>query len=295
MKLSSILSLLPLVSANFYTKDPNVFELTAQNFDEIVLHSNQTSLVEFYAPWCGHCQRLKGEFSNVGKHLKDIATVGAINCDVASNKKICSKYRVEGYPTLIGFRPPKFNLDDNNGKEKKFQHATEIYNGPRKTKPLVSFVTSRMKNYVKRIITEEKLLNWVKNFEETDNERIKIVVFTKKDKLSSLLKSIAIDLLGIADVVYFPVRANTVITEFDVDKDSDKAELYVIPNGNLNEKVKYTGDVAKQSIVEFLTQFESIEPQISKVLTTLENREDIINGKKKQSKKSKKNHEKDEL
>ena len=36
----------------------DVIELTDSNFEKEVLKSDEPWLVEFYAPWCGHCKRL---------------------------------------------------------------------------------------------------------------------------------------------------------------------------------------------------------------------------------------------
>lgn len=43
----------------------DVIELTDSNFDKTVLESDEPWLVEFFAPWCGHCQRLEPEWAKV--------------------------------------------------------------------------------------------------------------------------------------------------------------------------------------------------------------------------------------
>lgn len=43
----------------------DVVELTDSNFDKTVLDSDEPWLVEFFAPWCGHCQRLEPEWAKV--------------------------------------------------------------------------------------------------------------------------------------------------------------------------------------------------------------------------------------
>ena len=39
-----------------------VVVLTDENFEEAVIKSNDLWLVEFYAPWCGHCKTLEPEW-----------------------------------------------------------------------------------------------------------------------------------------------------------------------------------------------------------------------------------------
>jgi thiol-disulfide isomerase/thioredoxin len=51
--------------------DPkDVIELTDSNFDSLVLTSEDMWLVEFYAPWCGHCKNLAPHWAQAATELK---------------------------------------------------------------------------------------------------------------------------------------------------------------------------------------------------------------------------------
>lgn len=46
-----------------------------------VLNSNGVVLVEFFAPWCGHCQKLTPTWEKAATVLKGVATVAALDAD----------------------------------------------------------------------------------------------------------------------------------------------------------------------------------------------------------------------
>jgi len=47
----------------------DVTHLTDEDFDS-TLAMSQSALVMFYAPWCGHCKRMKPEYENAATRLK---------------------------------------------------------------------------------------------------------------------------------------------------------------------------------------------------------------------------------
>ncbi|KAK6456983.1 thioredoxin-like protein [Scheffersomyces xylosifermentans] len=182
--------------ADEYATDPNIYELTPSTFDKVVHKTNYTSIVKFYAPWCGYCQQLKPVFTKLGKLIhKDgqyAANVAAVNCDKEYNKPLCAKYQISGFPTLLVFRPPKHT--DGQPLRKNEKHVNEVYNGERSLKAMASFLTSRLKNYSKRIpgFGSETF----KSFVDEDEDYGKFVLISKSQSVSPLFRSLAIDFLN---------------------------------------------------------------------------------------------------
>lgn len=47
------------------TNDEPVKVAVANNFDQVVLNNDKDTLIEFYAPWCGHCKKLAPVFDEL--------------------------------------------------------------------------------------------------------------------------------------------------------------------------------------------------------------------------------------
>jgi len=68
------------------------------SFDRIVMDDTKDVLVEFYAPWCGHCKALAPKFDQLGKEFANDPTVVIAKIDATAND---SPADVQGFPTLI--------------------------------------------------------------------------------------------------------------------------------------------------------------------------------------------------
>ncbi|SJL09780.1 related to protein disulfide-isomerase A6 precursor [Armillaria ostoyae] len=107
----------------------NVLELNPGTFDDVV-GVGKPGLVEFFAPWCGHCKNLAPVYEQVAdafSHVKDKVFVAKVDAD-GEGKPLGQKYGVTGFPTLKWF-----NAD---GTE-------EAYSGGRDLESLTSFISEK--------------------------------------------------------------------------------------------------------------------------------------------------------
>ena len=110
-----LLVLSTAVSALYKFPGP-VVELTASNFKSEVLDSDSMWLVEFYAPWCGHCKQLAPSWELAAKQLKGVVKVGAVDMD--AHGSVGQPYGVQGFPTIKFFgNDKKKPLDYQSGRD----------------------------------------------------------------------------------------------------------------------------------------------------------------------------------
>ena len=106
--------------------DSAVVHLTDDTFDEVVNDASKDVMVEFYAPWCGHCQQLKPTYKRLANEFESVESVTIAAMDATANNPP-DPYDVSGYPSLF-FSPA-------NDKANPI-----TYDGPRELDDMVTFI-----------------------------------------------------------------------------------------------------------------------------------------------------------
>merc|ERR1712017_65410 len=84
--------------------EENVLVVTQANWDKVVTPDSNV-LVEFYAPWCGHCQSLAPEYAKAATSLKESKSdISLAKVDATIEKELAEKYGVKGFPTIKFFK-----------------------------------------------------------------------------------------------------------------------------------------------------------------------------------------------
>ncbi|KGO66228.1 Thioredoxin [Penicillium italicum] len=242
--LVSLLAALPVNADGLYTKNSPVIQLNAKTYNSLIANSNHTSIVEFYAPWCGHCKNLKPAFEKAAKNLDGLAKVAAINCDDDENKPFCGQMGVQGFPTLKIVTPSK----------KPGKPRVEDYQGARSAKGIVDAVVDRIPNHVKRA-TDKDLDKWLGQNED----RPKAILFTEKGTTGALIRALAIDFLGAIDIAQVRNKETASVKKFGV---TELPALVLISGADAEPKI-YSGELKKKPITEFLSQAATPNPDVS--------------------------------
>lgn len=106
--------------------DGPVTVVTAKTFDKLIANAKGvTSIVKFYAPWCGHCKSLVPIWDKLGEAFKSDKKVIVAKYDMTANDiPPGSEFEVKGFPTIILFKDGKHT----------------VYSGERTEEALTKFV-----------------------------------------------------------------------------------------------------------------------------------------------------------
>lgn len=207
-----------------FKEEDGVIVLSKADFQKAV-DSIEHLLVEFYAPWCGHCKQLAPEYAKAAQTLaNEGSAVKLAKVDATEESELAEKYSVRGYPTL------KFFI---NGKPID-------YSGGRQADTIISWLKKKTGPPARVIVTVEEL-------EEFKNNSTVAVVGFFKDDSSDLAKKFLTVATTIDDHPFGIVTSEEVLSNQKIVE--DKVVLFKAFDEG---KTEFTGDATEESIKSFI-------------------------------------------
>lgn len=151
----------------------SAIELTKDTWDAET--AGKTIFVKFFAPWCGHCKKLKPDWDKLMDAFKDSSTqlVADVDCTSDGGKPLCDENGVRGYPTLKWGDPS----------------SLEDYQGAREFDALKKFAEENLKPVCspKNIdLCDDDKKAEIKKFQEMKADDLKAAIKEKEEKISKL-------------------------------------------------------------------------------------------------------------
>jgi len=205
-------------------EDENVVVGTTGNWDKVV-PSDKNVLVEFYAPWCGHCQSLAPEYAKAAGKLKEMKSdIALVKIDATVETKLAEKYKVQGFPTI-----------------KFFKKGTEVeYSGGRTADEIITWLNKKTGPPAKVLATAEEVKAFV------DPKDVAVVGFFA-DKESELAKAFIKAAEG-KDDIEFAITTPEASGEYAVKEDK------IVVFKKFDEgRADYAGEADADAIAKFVS------------------------------------------
>ncbi|KAL3688634.1 hypothetical protein R1sor_014943 [Riccia sorocarpa] len=215
-----------------------VLDLTPDTFPAAITKHSML-LVEFYAPWCGHCKRLAPEYERAAQLLAETSPyVKLAKIDADKHKSVLSKYDIQGFPTLRLFL--------NGVPEPE-------YEGSRNSDALVSYVRRATAPDISSLSSEAEVDSFQKNVSDSSP------IFLGFGLTESVLKEPATKFRKKAWFAVVQDVSDDLMVKFDFDK----TPALVVTHPEADERAVYYGPFRGADLEQFVQQ--NLLPLVTKM------------------------------
>ncbi|XP_075072911.1 protein disulfide-isomerase [Mixophyes fleayi] len=215
-----------LVQADI-TEENDVLVLTKATFEK-ALETHPFVLVEFYAPWCGHCKALVPEYEKAAKTLKEEGSnIRLAKVDATEEAELAQEFGVRGYPTIKFFK----NGDKSSPKE---------YSAGREAADIVNWLKKRTGPAAATLDDEVAVAGVV------DSSEVAVIGFFK-DVESDLAKAFLQAAEAVDDVPFGITSSDSAFSQYNVEKDG------IVLFKKFDEgRNNYEGEATKEEVLNFI-------------------------------------------
>lgn len=239
---------LVLPSGAIFSAHSNVELLTPEKYQNEVLQSEDSWLLEFYQPACEPCKLFAPEFSKIADTLRGIIKVGALDCH--EHAETCAAAHVAKLPTI---RVYEWGRKRNPYTNKWYKNAPVEYTGKPRAKAISDFATELLPYSQVHNLSSSELSEFF--FKEPT--LAKVILISEKEGVAPLYRALSLyfkDRLHFAQV---KSSDDELVSRFGA---TDVPALIVQKTDG--EQVKYDGDLKALPIREFLEQFAAPREEV---------------------------------
>lgn len=124
-----------------------IVHLDDDNFDDVVLNSNEIWMIKFGAPWCYHCNVAKPHWAAAAKEMEGKVRFAMIDAD--KNRGLAKRFKISKLPTLKYYKAGYDKTDD----------SVLSYTGKRTEAPIIDFAKSLHNEYLATASAPEQNLS----------------------------------------------------------------------------------------------------------------------------------------
>ncbi|KAI0201263.1 thioredoxin-like protein [Astrocystis sublimbata] len=224
-----------------------VLDLIPSNFDDVVLKSGKPTLVEFFAPWCGHCKNLAPVYEELAQSYASSKDVQIAKVDADAEKALGKRFGVQGFPTLKWF----------DGKSDK----PEEYKSGRDLESLTKFITDKTGSKPKKVLQMPSQVEMLTDatFKKTiGGDKHVLVAFTAPwcghcKSLAPIWETVAEDFMNEPNVVIAKVDAEAENSKVTASENgvTSYPTIKFFPKGS-TEPESYDGGRSEADLLEFI-------------------------------------------